>query len=104
MANAVDLSGNTIVAGVRTPSYKDKTLAIPKAGPAIRVVSVTPSDTVDIPEGPCRALIADSAGVVTIIDLNGDQVTTYLAAGVNSVGARRVFSTGLGPSLVDALY
>lgn len=73
--------------------------------PARTVVPVTASDTVNLLDGPCRALLVGTAGVATVIDSDGNTVSLLaLQAGYNPVSVRRVFSTGLTAANIWALY
>lgn len=66
---------------------------------------VTPSDTTDLPDGDCRALLVEQAGAVTLTDLRGNvQTGVKVTAGYNPLRARRVHSTGLTCGAVRALY
>lgn len=44
--------------------------------PASRFTAVTPDDTADLPDGPCRALYVTGAGAVAVVDARG-AVTTF---------------------------
>lgn len=58
---------------------------------------VTPSDTVDLPSGPCRALIFTGAGNITLITAQGSSITIAISAswfGIQYMRAKRVMATG----------
>ena len=75
------------------------------AAPFIAFKAVTPSDTVDLPDGFCRALHLSADGAVKITDLYGNEVTLSLKAGVNLyVGAVRVWATGTAAVDITACY
>lgn len=68
--------------------------------------AVTPSDTVDLPDGPCRGIYVGGAGAVKIVTTNGSTVT-FAAVPVGTfmrVGAVRIFSTGTTATNLLALY
>lgn len=71
-----------------------------------RVVKLTPSDSTDLVDSPCIALMTDTAGTVKITTAAGDVVTGFpLAAGVVvQVAAKRVWSTGKTAGNIFALY
>lgn len=75
------------------------------AGPAGALRKVTPSDTADLPDGPCRALLVGTAGDADLNDGGGafcDAVP--LQAGYNPICVTRVYSTGLTAANIWALY
>lgn len=62
---------------------------------AIRVV--TPNDSADLPDGPCRAMILNGTGNLVFDTLNGETVTLQISAnwfGVTYIGAKRIRATG----------
>lgn len=62
------------------------------------------SDTVDLPNGPCRSLLVGTAGAATINDAYGQkQVSVPLQQGYNPIGIARLW-TGAGASNIWALY
>lgn len=68
-----------------------------KVTPLEDVIPVTPSTTVDLPDGPCRCLLADADGTVDLITLNGSTRAGVLVfKGYNPVGARRVKAATVG--------
>jgi hypothetical protein len=72
--------------------------------PANSVEAVTPSDTVDLPNGICRALLVGSAGVANIIDGSGIERTGIpLLQGFNPIRVQRVLTGGTA-SNIWALY
>jgi hypothetical protein len=67
--------------------------------------AVTPSDTVDLPDGPCNALHISVAGALKIHDGSGTAVTfANVPVGVFRVIAVRVFATGTAATGIVALY
>jgi hypothetical protein len=73
--------------------------------PADRIAPVTASDTVDLPGGPCRALLVGTAGNADIRDQRGTLVSTVpLQAGYNPIRVLRVQSTNLTAANIFALY
>lgn len=74
------------------------------SSPSLR--AVTPSDDADLPDGPCRALEATTAGLVMVIAVD-DTVPQqlYLIQGVpKAVRAKRVLATGTDAAGIVALY
>lgn len=54
---------------------------------------VTPSDGADLPNGPCRFIIASEAGTVSITDLTGTKIDDlFLVAGPNPYAAQRIWN------------
>lgn len=61
------------------------------------VIPVTPNPTTDLPDGPCRCLLADADGTVDLITLSGSTRTGVLVfKGINPIGARRVKAATAG--------
>jgi hypothetical protein len=75
-------------------------------GSAVDAKPVTPSDTVNLPNGPCRAIYVGGAGNLQIITAGGSTATFVgLAAGtVLPMGAVRVLSTSTTATNLLALY
>lgn len=72
--------------------------------PARKIVAITPSDTLDLPDGVCRALLVGTAGTVDLIDACGNAVASVpLQQGYNPLCVRRV-KTGGTASAIFALY
>lgn len=102
MARVADLSGNYPgnVSGPDPYTASDTDFVNART-----VLSVTPSDTVDLPTG-CRELFVGGTGNLTIIDKFGNSVL-FTALAANSrvpVAAKRVMSTGTTATLIQALY
>lgn len=75
------------------------------AAPAGRWVPVTASDTLDLPDGVCRALLVGTAGAADIIDADGvARSAVPLQAGYNPGGVQRVKATSLTAANIWALY
>ena len=73
--------------------------------PAAKVVSVTASDTTNLPDGPCRALLVGTAGDADIVDASGVlRSTVPLQQGFNPMQVIRINSTNLTASNIWALY
>jgi hypothetical protein len=67
--------------------------------------AVTPSDTTDLPLGPCQGLNVAGAGAASIIGLAGqDPVTVTLTVGWNPYPCIRVRAAGLVASGIVAVY
>ena len=74
---------------------------------AAQLRAVTPSDTVNLPDGVCRALWVGGAGNIAILVEEDSTAVTLsgVAAGtVVPVRARRVNSTNTTATLIVALY
>jgi len=68
-------------------------------------VDITPSDTVDFPDGLCAAIYVGGAGVVPVVWQDGSiSLCTAVAGEILPFRARRVNNTSLGASLLRALY
>lgn len=68
------------------------------------IVPVTKSDTVDLPNGPCRALLVGTAGTATVIDGGGATRTDIpLQAGYNPIVVQRILLGGTSAD-IWALY
>jgi len=68
--------------------------------------AVTPSDSVDLPISPCRALWIGVAGNVALIAADDSSAVTLTAveAGLLPVRTKRVLSTGTTATSIVALY
>lgn len=74
--------------------------------PAVSLRSVAPSDINDFADGPCRALTATGAGLISVLAADDTTPQTlYLGQGaVLSIAARRVYATGTAATGIVALY
>ena len=82
-----------------------RALSINEPGPSAVRVAVTPSDTVDLPDGPCRGIHCNVAGDVKMTDLAGNAVVMTLLAGVPyAYACTRIWSTGTTATGIRALY
>lgn len=73
--------------------------------PSTRIVSVTPDDDNDLPNGRCRALLVGTGGSADIIDGEENSVSGVpLQTGYNPISVRRVKLTNLTASTIFALY
>jgi hypothetical protein len=81
---------------------------MPKArlgDPAEDALPVTPSDTNDLPNGPCRALVVGGAGSLSVVTLAGEVRNLLgIPVGVLPLQVRRVRATGTVASNLTALY
>lgn len=68
--------------------------------------AVTTSDTVDLPNGPCRSLYIGVAGDVTLIPSKSGQSVLFKAVpvGILPVQASRVLAAGTLATNIVALY
>lgn len=68
--------------------------------------AVTPSDTLNLPMAPCRALWVGVAGDVAVMADDDSAAVTLLAvpAGLLPVRAKRVLATGTNATSIVALY
>lgn len=58
---------------------------------------VTPSDSVDLPSGICRAMVLNAAGTIKFDTAAGDTVTLTISSswfGVTYIRAKRIYATG----------
>lgn len=69
-------------------------------------VAVTPSDSIDLPNGPCTAIYVTAAGNVNVnLAGGGTAVLTSLSAGqIVHVPASRILSTSTTATGIHALY
>lgn len=73
--------------------------------PGTKIVAVTPSNTTDLPDGPCRCLCVGTAGVADIVDGEGNAVSGYpLQAGYNPIRVTRIKSSNLAAANIFAIY
>lgn len=70
------------------------------------LISVTPDDDNDLPEGTTRGIYVGVSGDVTVISVSGSTITLVgLAAGVfHPIAVTRVKSTGTNATDIVALY
>lgn len=81
-------------------SHHDRALTAP-AG-TLRLI--TKSDTQDIANGVCRALLVGTAGTATIIDADGQESQNVpLQQGYNPIGVQRIKTGGTADN-IWALY
>lgn len=80
-------------------------------GPSRVYRAVTPSDTDDFADGPCKGLWVGTAGNATLVlpqeqdNTDADQTCVVpLKAGWNPFACRRVKSSGLSASQIVAMY
>lgn len=69
--------------------------------------AVTPSDTVDLPNGTCQALCVTGAAGTIAVQLDNDSTATLTIAGINEVyviECSRVLATGTTATGIYALY
>ena len=70
------------------------------SAPAFKYVLVTKSDTVDLPDGTCRALLVGAAGAANLIDPDGTlRPDVPLQQGYNPLGAKRVKTGGTADNI-----
>ena len=77
-----------------------------RSDPAWNYVAVTPHDTTNFPDGPCRALYVGGAGNVVAITLAGVAITFVgvQAGAILPIVAKRVNSTLTTATSIVALY
>ena len=72
---------------------------------SIKYADVTPSDSVDLPDGVCRGIIITAAGTVSMVGVDNVAVTFTLQAGiVYPIGCKRVNATNTTATGIKALY
>lgn len=83
-----------------------KNFSTPNMAPDYDGYAVTTSDSVDLPNGPCKALYVTGAGNVNVnLVGGGTAVLTSLSAGqIIEVGAQRVLTTSTTATGIFALY
>jgi len=91
------------------PLSKDIYTTTNDFSPIRAMKSVTPNDSTDLPDGPCRAMIFNSTGNVVFDTLNGETITLAISAnwfGVTYIGAKRIRATGttLSAGTIFACY
>jgi len=80
-------------------------MATPNTSGADDAVSVTPSDTVALADGYCRALHIGVTGDVAVVMRSGRSVTfTGVPAGIFPVKVLQVKATGTTATNIAALY
>jgi hypothetical protein len=65
--------------------------------PVVSIKAVTPNDSADLPDGPCRAMLLTGSGNLKITTAAGDVVTLPISTnwfGVTYIRAARVWATG----------
>jgi hypothetical protein len=73
--------------------------------PALAMQAVSPSDSADLPNGVCRALLVGSGGAADLVDASGNTCASFpLQTGYNPIGVTRVKLTNLVASNIWALY
>lgn len=74
-------------------------------GPAMTLCAVVPSDTADLPDGPCRGLYVGTAGTLRLMDCAGHVVDLISSeAQYHPLRVQRVLATGTTAADVIALY
>lgn len=72
--------------------------------PSADASEVTPSNSLDLPDGPCVALYVGSSGDLTVTMLGGTVVTFVAVQGFCPLQVRRVHATGTDADDIVALY
>lgn len=72
--------------------------------PTNRTYAVTPSDTVDLPNGITEAVYCGAAGLLAVIYPGGQQDIVGVAAGRNPLRVRRILATGTTATGISAAY
>jgi hypothetical protein len=73
-------------------------------GPAAQIRPIVKSDTVDLPNGVCRAVLVGTPGTANLKDSAGNTLTGIpLQQGYNPIGVLRVMTGGTADNLW-ALY
>jgi hypothetical protein len=79
----------------------------PLDGPYVSLKAVSPSNTVDLPDGPCSALYCSGAGNVNIDTVGGDTAVIAISAGwtnLTKILVKRVRSTSTTATGIIACY
>lgn len=72
--------------------------------PGTDVVPVTPTNSTNLPAGPCRGLLVGTAGTIVAVTFNGNNRTFYAPVGVIPVCFTQVWATGTTASNISAIY
>ena len=73
-------------------------------GPAALIRPIIKSDTADLPNGACRAVLAGTPGTANLMDASGNALTGIpLQQGYNPIGVLRIMTGGTADNLW-ALY
>ena len=75
--------------------------------PGVKAVAVTPSNSVDLPDGPCRSLYIGVGGNVSIDLMNGGDAIVFKGAAAGSIlplRVTRVRVTGTTATDIVAIY
>jgi len=70
-------------------------------GPYYDAQAVTPSDTVDLPGGPCQALYVAGDGNVTVTLESGAEITIAMVAGWQNLAQLRVRRVHVGSEATE---
>lgn len=79
------------------PLSRDLYVTSNDLSPIVSIKTVTPSDSTDLPDGPCRAMILNGTGNIKFDTLNGETVTLAISSawfGVTYIRAKRIYATG----------
>jgi len=88
-----------------TPYVDTFDKAVARTTPVTGVKAVTPADGTDLPNGPCRGLMATVAGNIAVYTKDGDEVTLPVNANtIYPFSVGRVLSTGTTATGIFALY
>jgi hypothetical protein len=72
--------------------------------PADRLISLTPNDGADLPNGPTRGVFIGIAGSLTVRDMHGNEaVLTSLDAQYHPIRITRLLATGTTASSIIGL-
>jgi len=73
--------------------------------PYNRAVAITPSDSVDLPQGPTEAVYVGGAGIVVAVFPDGSAASfTAVAGEILPLKVKRINSTSTTATLLVALY
>ena len=79
--------------------------SIDMTAPAYQMFKVTASDTLPLPNGPCRGLLVGTAGAADLYDGSNTLCAAVpLQAGYNWIGVMQIKATSLLASNIWALY
>jgi hypothetical protein len=91
------------------PLSRDLYVTSNDLSPIQSIKVVTPNDSTDLPDGPCRAMILNGAGNIRFDTLNGETVTLAISSawfGVTYIRAKRIYASGttIGAGSIFACY
>ena len=95
---------NATVRGAIMPANPFSNQATGLIGPAATIRPIVKSDTIDLPNGVCRAVLVGTPGSANLMDASGNVLTGLpLQQGYNPIGVLRIMTGGTADNMW-ALY